>query len=392
MDFEQIIQRLEWLDEQRRKDKALIAELQNRLANYEGGQKVLEGRLKVQEDSLSSLKSAESRLAQLTHALEKQRSDIQEMFNERDQRLARYQKESESRWQSQIDTLLAQISAIKSELTVIPEIQASLRNLDEIDQQQRRDLGKLEQRFKESLEAHADLQRAISAIDENRRQDIKRVADLQGEIAAVRRRMDEIREKTDLANDLAKQLDARINNLLSAEEERRRTQMEFIETQSRQQVERDRTWKEMQARFTAFSEQANAIDMQVAALQETHRAVKRALEKFDEINQKLERRIGEITEMQRLAEDRMRQDWVTFKADDQKRWTSYTLSSEAQFKEFKAEQQKMAKRLAELMDEIQNQRDLFEQTNDTTEAQLQNLMNWAHQWLEAYQNLGGRSR
>ena len=34
---------------------------------------------------------------------------------------------------------------------------------------------------------------------------------------------------------------------------------------------------------------------------------------------RFERRINEITEMERLTEERFRQEWVTFKADDQKR-------------------------------------------------------------------------
>ena len=57
------------------------------------------------------------------------------------------------------------------------------------------------------------------------------------------------------------------------------------------------------------------------ALEETQRAVKRSQDSFDDINRRLERRINEITEIQRLAEDRFRQEWVTFRADDQKRWT-----------------------------------------------------------------------
>ena len=31
-----------------------------------------------------------------------------------------------------------------------------------------------------------------------------------------------------------------------------------------------------------------------------------------------------------LTEERFRQEWVNFKADDQKRWTNYTLAQEEQ--------------------------------------------------------------
>ncbi len=63
------------------------------------------------------------------------------------------------------------------------------------------------------------------------------------------------------------------------------------------------------------------------------RAVKRSQDSFDEITQKFDRRINEITEMSRINEDRFRQEWGSFKTDDQKRWTNYSLSQEEQFRE-----------------------------------------------------------
>jgi tryptophan 2,3-dioxygenase len=93
-------------------------------------------------------------------------------------------------------------------------------------------------------------------------------------------------------------------------------------------VERDRAWKEWQVRFETFSRQTATLDSQLASLEELRSATKRAQDVHEELNQRLERRINEITEMQRLAEDRFRQEWVTFKADDQKRWTNYSLTQE----------------------------------------------------------------
>ncbi len=390
MDLEQIIQRLEWLDEQRRKDRAQISELQNRLANYEGQHNVLVGRIKTLEAELADLKSLAPRLGQFDQALEKQRADTLKMFAERDKRTQRQWREAENRWQTQVDDLSRRIRETANRLDVLPEIQSALATLDQADQRLRRDLSKLEGKLGSIFETLDDLQRAQRILDENRRQDLKRVADLQGEIAAVRRRVEEVREKIDLASDTAKMLDMRINALMAAEEERRRAQLEFIESQSRRQAEHERAWKDMQTRFQAFADQAASLDTQLGTIQETHRQVKRALDQFTDINQRLERRITEITEMQRLAEDRMRQEWVAFKADDQKRWTSYTLTSDAQYKDLKEQLQKTSDRITELMDELQTQRDLFDQASDAAEAQLQALMNWAHQWLESFSQRSDR--
>jgi len=43
------------------------------------------------------------------------------------------------------------------------------------------------------------------------------------------------------------------------------------------------------------------------------RGAKKAQDTYLELNTKLERRINEVTELQRLAEDRLRQEWISFK-------------------------------------------------------------------------------
>ena len=54
---------------------------------------------------------------------------------------------------------------------------------------------------------------------------------------------------------------------------------------------------------------------------------------MDGVVERLERRITEISEMQRLAEDRIKQEWASFQADDQKRWNSYRLGHDEQWRE-----------------------------------------------------------
>ena len=122
------------------------------------------------------------------------------------------------------------------------------------------------------------------------------------------------------------------------------------------------------------------------------RDAKKAQEAYVELNQKLERRINEITEMQRLGEERLRQEWVTFKADDQKRWTGYTLSAEESMRDLQKTVDKYEERITAIDDTNQTIQDQLHQTTDATEQQLQELMNVAHQWLTAYERIMGHAR
>jgi mevalonate kinase len=134
------------------------------------------------------------------------------------------------------------------------------------------------------------------------------------------------------------------------------------------------------------------LDTQTSALEETLRAAKKAQETYNELNTKLERRINEVTEMQRLAEERLRQEWVTFKADDQKRWTGYTLSQDEGAKDVRRVIQKIEERIDPVYESIQIIQDQVQQTTDATEQQLQELMNVAHEWLSAYERIMGHGK
>jgi chromosome segregation ATPase len=230
------------------------------------------------------------------------------------------------------------------------------------------------------------------AFDESRKQEAKRVADLQGEIAALRKRIEEAKAKADLNADSWKNMDMRIKELIQSEADRKAAQIAFIDQQSLAHLDRERMYKEWKQRFDSITVQTQTFDTQVQALEEMLRSAKRAQESYNELNVRLERRISEVTEMQRLSEDRLRQEWVTFKADDQKRWIGYTLSQNEGTKDLNRALQKLEERIPPLDEAIQILQDQLHQTTDATEQQLQELMNVAHEWLSSYERIMGHGK
>jgi hypothetical protein len=215
---------------------------------------------------------------------------------------------------------------------------------------------------------------------------------MQGELTALRKRVDEMRGQTEVTSSNFRKVEGRLNELLTVEVERREAQAAFLDKQAIMQVEYDRTWKEWQARIETVDSQAGEIETQLQVLDATHRSVKRIKETIDELVERIERRSNEITEVQRLAEERFRQEWVTFKADDQKRWTNYTLTQEEQRSETVRNFEKLIGQVAQLEDFIQELQDLMQQMNEQSEQRLQSLLALAHEWVSTYERVEGRLR
>ncbi len=392
MELEDLIKRVEWLEKEHRKDRATINDLQEKLAASEGNFGLIRENIKTVEAGVARVAATASRLDQFENVIAQYRGEFNKAIEEMDKRRDKHDREVENRHRNEVDVLNRSIIEIRNSLEAIQELRKAMQQRVEEDVRLGRNIAEALRRFEDYAAADDDLRRAIRTVDEARRNDIKRIADLQGELAAIRKRADEGREKAELASDTIRTFDSRLNELLASEADRKQAQKTFIEQQNLFLVERDRGWKEMQARFETFARQTANLDQQILTLDEMQRSVKRSQEAFEDINTRLERRVKEITEMQRLAEDRIRQEWVTFKADDQKRWTNFTLTQDEVFKDLRADIDKTASRIADIDEATQVLKDLLEQTTEVTETHLQELMNWAHEWLTNSERVMGRSR
>jgi DNA repair exonuclease SbcCD ATPase subunit len=234
--------------------------------------------------------------------------------------------------------------------------------------------------------------RTFRLLEDGRRQDAKRILDLQGELTTLRKRADDQRGQIELINTGIRKIDTRINELVTVEAERRDVMSSFLDKQNLTQVERDRVWKEWQTRFETIEKQATDIESTLLNLGTIQRDVKRAQGILEELSQKVERRINEITEIQRLSEDRFRQEWVTFKADDQKRWTNYTLTQEEQRDEILRQFGRLGERTTHQEESLQELQDLLNQVNDLSEKRMQTLLALVHEWVATYERSVGRSR
>ena len=387
MEFEQIIKRLDWLDEEHRKDKSTIEVLTQQASNLEGDLKTANKKIKELTTQMSRLSTAAARIEQYDTALTQQRTEIVKYIDDLDNKHKDQQPEIDKRYQIQFDGINKSIANLQKTKEPIAEIKRELKARADEETRRNKLSADGEMRMQNMVKTVEDIQRAQKAAEEPRRQDAKRLADLQGELNAARKRLDESREKNDLLTDSIRRIETRLNEILSNEAERRQNQANFIETQALSQVERDRTWKEWEERLNAIRKQSETMDRNQQDWEVAQRSIKRSQETYDEIVQKFERRINEITEMQRLAEDRFRQELVTFKADDQKRWTSFTLSQDETHKDTRGGLAKIEERLTALEDLTQTQQDVIHQTKDANEQLFQGMLAQLHELLSAYERI-----
>jgi chromosome segregation ATPase len=390
MEIEQITKRLEWLDEERRKEKTTIATLEDKILRLEGGLQGVKKEIKDLHQEMAQFNTVFGRLDQLGDALAQIRVDIGRMTESIQKGRLDSEYEQEAKRRLEYDGINKSIAEIRKGLEPISELKKGLKGVQEEQKKISEQFPELDTKVMSSAMVYEEFQRSQKLLEESRKVENKRVTDLQGEVSAYRKRIDEQRGRVDLLLENLKKVETRLTDLSQSEAERRQAQVTFIERQNQAQVERDRSWKEIQSKFTTMEQTTSAIDSQIHSLDETLRTVRRAKEQMDDATQRIERRVNEITEMHRLNEDHFRQEWTAYKADDQKRWTNYNMVAEEQQKDLNRQFDKLDQRMLQLEDLTQQVSDHFDEMNEETQKRLRSLLDTAHSWLSSYERIFGK--
>jgi len=392
MDLDQLQKRLEFLENEHRKDKAIIDTLEQRLAQLESGLPELQQQSKEISSEVVRLSMIMSRFDQLDAALTQLRMDFTRDLEAIEKLRLDHDRELEKVRLADLESFQKAIGELRKGQEPLPELRKALQARVEEDFRLARLIEELEVKLLETKRSDEEYRRAQKLIEDGQRQEARRMTDLQGEVAAMRKRLDEQRGRLDLVNDSLRKIETRISDLQNTENERRQTISTFIDKQNMLQLERERVWKDWQTRFEAIERQSVNLDTQVQALDALQRSVRRAQEGFEEITQRFERRINEITEMQRLAEERFRQEWVAFRAEDQKRWTNYSLVQEEQQRELARQFDRSSEQLTQLADQLQELQDAVQLITAETQKQLQGLLAMAHEWVEDFDRSFGQGK
>jgi len=376
MDTDQILKQVDWLDEERRKDQNRIGSLEEMVAGIDENITPLTHQLKELNGEISRFSALITRMDNVDESLlhKKREEDTEKVLR------------------TELRSLENALAEVNKDLDQLSELRRNMEARVEEETRLGRSIEDIRNKMETVRRSEEEYTRTIRLIDDGRRQDSKRLTDLQGEVSAIRKRVDDERGKLDLNSSTLKKVETHVNELAAVETERREEVSKFLENQSMRDVERERVWKEWQSRFELIETQSTDVENTLQSLDATQRTVKRSQQAVDDLTQKVERRISEITEMQRLSEERFRQEWVTFKADDQKRWTNYTLTMEEQRNETIRQHENLIEKITNLEDEVQEILDLIGQMNEHTEKRLQSLLALTHEWVSSYERTVARTR
>lgn len=387
MELQQIESRLEWLDDERRKDKNTVTQLKDRIISLEGKLRAAEQENKTLNSEITHLKAVMGRLDRIDDALASSREEFGQLVSQQKQQAEVRETEIKKLLRVEVQGIETTLTEAQKSLKVIPSLQEDLESRKQEEGRLSGLIDNINQAIDELRLRSEDQVRTVRVVEDNQRQDSQRVTDIQGEITALRKRSDEYRGRFDVFDAEFRRVESRLKELVAVEQERNEAQTAFFEKQNSIEAERTLTWKEWLTRFETIESQAAEMEGHLDAIDNTYQDVKRIQEKAENLSQKVERRMNELTEMQRLSEERFRQDWNTFKADDQKRWTNYMLSNDEQQSDTNRRLEKVGERVTLMEDALQEVQDLLQEVSQFSWKRLHALLEAVRDWTADFERL-----
>ena len=388
LDNEQLAKRVAWLDSEHRNDKTIIATLQSKLETLETENTKLKTRLNELESETTRIKTLMARVESFEQDMTNLRTETNRQFDGFKDSLYEMQAQA-GRRNNTLDGLSGDLIDIRKKIRSFQDmdIESGFKKQADEDIRLARMNEEMKAEINEISEFTDEYRRSLKMLDETRLQDTKRVTDIQGEIASLRKRYDETRAKQELASDSMRKLENRFRSLAEAESERREAQNAFFEKINLTEVDRARIFKHWAERFEHIEQITENIEEKIESLENINRSVKESQANLDEVTQRFERRINEITEVQRLNEDRFRQEWTTFKADDQKRWSNYVISQDEQHREMNRNMSALGDRISNIDDELEIIQDNLHQFGKEEIKRMQTTLNSMRESLDLFNTL-----
>lgn len=382
MEIDQIVKRLEWLDNERRRDKDTIAMLQELMEGYQREFPALRDQVGAVTGELAQMKAQLDRFDQIEGHVSELEITIHRQIEESQARFSTNISSVEKEVFSDLEEIRVSVGEVKKKFAEISDLKDANETREAEDHRLVSMIQELEQRVESRERDDETYIRTVRMLEEGRRQDVKRLIDLQAESNLFRKRLDEQRGKLDLWAENLHKYDQRLAGLKNNEKERKQEQISFFERQTLKAVDQAREWKDVNTQFSNYQKKFTGFEAKMAALSVVSQSLDKSQETFDDVNERLERRIHELTEMQRLSTERLRQDMEVFFSDDQKRWANFLLQEEERQTEISKEVNNFEERLAEIEIQEAQFNDGLTNLKDGEYERLKKLSSLLKEWLE----------
>ena len=310
----QVTQTLKWLDEERRKDRATITALQERIQGQE--QHLAQQAAQAQElqIALASVQGVMSKVTGFEPMVSNYKGELIAQMEQRDETRRKEQAEAERLRRIEYQALTEGLNRLEKGMRALPRHEEELNARRVEDQRLFEAIQRLEAAVADLSKRSDDRVQGVVYLEEQRRADNRRIADLEHDTTELHKRIEALAVKFPLLEEALQKQRPRIEEAIQETKKYAKP----IEELRVSDFQREQKMKQYLDQAEQVAQELERVRTQAQGFLEQQQLAKRALEKLERFQARMEKRQNEVAEMQRLAEDRVKRQGEEWQGEQDK--------------------------------------------------------------------------
>ncbi len=316
----ELLKRIEWMDDQRRKSARKLAELEQRFTLQERRLATREDRIQDLERQLANTTSQLARITEIDVQLAKFRDEMVDLIEQYDRRRVQGEQEIDRLRRVEHESVVREITEVRKELPSIGRLEheMELRQAEEIRLANL--VGVIQNSVSPLRNQVAEWEQAATFLEEKEKQNSQDIGEIQTQLLEHSRNWDPINTRIDiLAHTLSKAESSR-QELIDAQVEQRDIVKKWSEQIQIGEHERN---KQLEKWRYVLQEQKDTLarySRDFVSYSDQYQEAKMALQTLSEWQKQLETQQRESSELLKMELNRMQSRWDGFVLKDEQKW------------------------------------------------------------------------
>jgi len=347
-DVKELLNRIEWIDEQRRKSARKLAELEQRFSLQEKEIIKRDDRIQDLERQLSSTTAQLARFAEYDARLSKFRDEMMENIEQYDKRRIQAEKEIDRLRRVEHESIAREIGDIRKELPAIGRIEHEMELRVAEETRLANLIAVMGNGIAPIRNQVSEWEQSLTFLEEKERKNSQNVGEIQTQLLEIGKRWEPINTRIEiLANTLSKSESSRVDLIESQVEQREiikkwAEQIQIGEHERNQQLEKWRyVLEEHKDTIARFSREW-------VKFADQYKEAKMALQTMTEWQKQIEQKQKESSEVLRVELNRMQSRWDGFVLEDEQKWKNAQVESEQRWAAVSRSEKKVQEQIVDI--------------------------------------------
>ena len=353
--------RLDWLDEERRKANRKVAELEQSFALQEREIQEREQRIQELERQIANTNAQLGRIPQVDTRLSQFKDEMVDMIEQYDKRRIQSEEDLDRLRRVEHENTARELADIRKELPAISRLQQDMELRQAEESRLANLIGTQKSRISALNNQVEEWGRAQTFLEEKEKQDSRNISDLQNNIFEINKRWAPINERIDVSNGNLMRLEAAIQPLINLRDELNQQMkgwMEQIQIGEHERNKQQESWRQL------LDENASTLDRfkkEWVTFSDQYKEAQMAVQTLTDWQQQLEQQQRESSELIRIESHRMQSRWDNFQQEVARQLKSFEMEGEQRWHGVDRQNSQVQEKFAaldEILEQLQQDKDL----------------------------------